>query len=144
MSEHIKARLVAQTAFTQGSFPIYYLCAPLTAKKWSKTECSSLVLKLISRMNVWFARNPSYAGCRVLVQIVLQSISSNWSWIIMRPQSVIKEVDACCRNFLWGMKGSGKAMPLVKLEQVCLPKQQGGLGLRMCGIWNKALLGKQL
>lgn len=45
VSDATKASLVAQTAFTRGYFPMYYLGVPLTSKKWSKTECLSLSLK---------------------------------------------------------------------------------------------------
>lgn len=60
------------------------------------------------------------------------------------PQSIVKMVDECCRKFLWGTKTSGQVISLVNWEQVCTPWKNGGLGLRRCGLWNKALLGNQI
>lgn len=121
-----------------------YLGVPLSAKRWSKTYCFSLVLKLTGKLNTWAAKKLSYAGRRVLVQSVLQAICSYWTGMFLLPQSVVKMIDACCRRFLCGIKSNGRAMSLVNWEQVCTPKQNGGLGSRSCGCWNRALLGKQL
>lgn len=99
---------------------------------------------MTGKLTTWAAKKLSYAGRRVLVQSVLQVVCSYWSGMFLLPQSVVKMIDACCRQFLWGKRSEGRALSLVNREQVCVPKKHGGLGLRLCGIWNKALLGKQL
>lgn len=43
-----------------------------------------------------------------------------------------------------GARINDRALSLVNWEHVCVPKQFGGLGLRECGMRNKALLAKQL
>lgn len=46
------------------------------------------------------------------------------------------------RNFLWGECEERRKIAWVKWEYVCLPKKEGGLGVKNLVEFNKALLGK--
>nr|XP_025692428.1 uncharacterized protein LOC112794656 [Arachis hypogaea] len=46
------------------------------------------------------------------------------------------------KNFLWGSVSSGRKPHLISWEKVCLPKSQGGLGLRPARVLNNANLMK--
>ncbi|KHM99057.1 Transposon TX1 putative 149 kDa protein, partial [Glycine soja] len=46
------------------------------------------------------------------------------------------------KNFLWGGDMEHKKIPWVKWEEVCLPKAEGGLGIKDIATFNEALLGK--
>ena len=48
------------------------------------------------------------------------------------------------RNFLWGASEDVFKYPLVAWEKVCLPVEDGGLGIWRVGLFNQALLGKWL
>ena len=48
------------------------------------------------------------------------------------------------RNFLWGASEDVFKYPLVAWEKVCLPVEDGGLGVRRVGLFNQALLGNWL
>ena len=48
------------------------------------------------------------------------------------------------RDFLWPNNGSTKGLHWVKWGDVCLPKQQGGLGIRPLCEMNDALKSKWL
>lgn len=52
---------------------------------------------------------------------------------------VIDRIESLCRSFPWSSKVSR-----VSWRQICLPKDEGGLGLRYLRTWNKALLAKTL
>lgn len=140
--ESQKKVLLELTAFSRDTFPMKYLA--LTSKKWSKSDCFKLVQKITDKLDLWSAKNLSYDGRRVLVQSVLQAMSNYWSSMFIIPQSIVKMVDESCRKFLWGTKNSEKVIPLVNWEQVCTPKENGGLGLKSCGLWNKVMIGKQV
>ena len=46
------------------------------------------------------------------------------------------------RNFLWGSSEGSFKYPLVAWENVCVPVEFGGLGIRSVASFNQALLGK--
>jgi hypothetical protein len=46
------------------------------------------------------------------------------------------------RNFLWGGGLEEKKLCWVKWDQICLPKEQGGLGVKNLDLFNSASLGK--
>ena len=48
------------------------------------------------------------------------------------------------RNFLWGTSKDVFKYPLVAWDRVCLLVECSGLGIRMIGLFNKALLGNWL
>ncbi len=43
-------------------------------------------------------------------------------------------------QFLWKGRGDGRGGMRVAWEKVCLPKKEGGLGLKRVEDWNKAAL----
>ncbi|XP_019188879.1 PREDICTED: uncharacterized protein LOC109183149 [Ipomoea nil] len=53
-----------------------------------------------------------------------------------------KEIDKICRGFLWGDTDDKKKMHMVNWNDICKPKDSGGLGLRRCADFNDAFLAK--
>ena len=60
------------------------------------------------------------------------------------PKSVAARLESIQRNFLWGSYEGSFKYPLVAWENVCLPIEMGGLGIRNVVSFNQALLGKWL
>ncbi|VFQ93364.1 unnamed protein product [Cuscuta campestris] len=79
-----------------------------------------------------------------LINSVLYGIADFWSRIFVLPNSVMRKVMALCRNFLWSSGPVHRRCPLIKWEEVCLPKQEGGLGLKNLLFWNQACSMKLL
>lgn len=75
-----------------------------------------------------------------MIEAVLFSIQSFWSSVFILPQSVLKEVDRICREYLWG--GSVDKVALLSWEKICQPKKLGGLNTKGCKEWNIASVGK--
>ncbi|XP_074293443.1 uncharacterized protein LOC141620485 [Silene latifolia] len=46
------------------------------------------------------------------------------------------------RNFLWGASSDYNNPPNISWDICCMPKDEGGIGIKEAKIWNKALLGK--
>ena len=59
-------------------------------------------------------------------------------------KSVAARLERIQRNFLWGSYEGSFKYPLVAWENVCLPIEMGGLGIRNVVSFNQALLGKWL
>jgi hypothetical protein len=59
------------------------------------------------------------------------------------PQGVIDALEACRRAFLWaGDESVSEAQCLVSWDKACLPKIDGGLGIRDLRLQNTCLLMK--
>lgn len=137
-------RLKALTGFEEGTFPMRYLGVPMSPKKWSKSDCWSLVLRLCNRIDCWTNQHLSYAGRLQLVRTVLSTLHNYWASVFLLPASILKEIDMRCRTFLWGKKASGRSIPLINWQQVCVGKKYGGLGIHDSKMWNIASLGMQV
>lgn len=140
----MKLRLKALTGFEEGAFPMRYLGVLMSPKKWSKLDCWSLVLKLCNRIDCWTNQNLSYAGRLQLVRSVLSTLHNYWAAVFLLPASILKEIDMRCRTFHWGKKQTGRSMPLINWNQVCVGKKRGGLGIHDSKTWNIALIGLHL
>lgn len=58
------------------------------------------------------------------------------------PQTVVKEVDKKCTEFLWSISKEGRKIDLVSWDSICRPKSQGGLNIKNCKLLNIASIGK--
>ncbi|XP_062103721.1 uncharacterized protein LOC133814824 [Humulus lupulus] len=122
--------------------PLKYLGVPLRPTKCKATDCDIILKKIRLHLNAWASRNLSYVGRTQLVHSVLLGIRNYWMSVFLLPQSVVREIDRLCRNFLWGEKGSCSKFHLSSWEHVCRVKAYGGLGFGEELAWNKILLAK--
>lgn len=58
------------------------------------------------------------------------------------PNSVCENLDKIFINFIWGSIEEGKGTHLIAWEELCKPKNVGGLGLRRAKHMNQGLLMK--
>ncbi|XP_060188373.1 uncharacterized protein LOC132617397 [Lycium barbarum] len=144
MDDDTKASILASTGFSIGALPIRYLGLPLSFKKWNKVDCHQLVDKITKIITNGYSRQLSYAGWLQIINAVLFSIYNFWGAVFILPQSVLKEVDKKCREFLWGCQEGQRKVSLVAWDNVCVPKKYGGLNIKSCRIWNIVAVGKLL
>ncbi|KAJ0887511.1 putative RNA-directed DNA polymerase [Helianthus annuus] len=138
---HIKDHILAIMPFEEGMLPVRYLGVPLISSRLLYKDCSVLVERLDQRIMSWRNKLLSFAGRLQLINSVLSSMHVYWSSIYILPSRVILELEAKMRNFLWSSEGSfhkGKAK--ASWKSVCVPKFEGGLGIRRIGDVNKALM----
>ncbi|XP_071740587.1 uncharacterized protein [Rutidosis leptorrhynchoides] len=85
----------------------------------------------------------SYWCCLLRVQLissVLTSMQLYWCSVFILPDAIIKDIGKLLRGFLW-CQGEYKAEKAkVKWDDVCLPKEEGGLGIKRLKYWNVALM----
>ena len=78
----------------------------------------------------------------ILINSVLTSIPIYFLSFFRVPRQVISKITRLQRNFLWGGAADQNKIPWIKWEKVCLPKEQGGLGVKDIISFNTSLLGK--
>ena len=97
-----------------------------------------------SRTASWKAKLLSQASKLALLKSVLAAVNIHVLSCIKLPQYICDQIDSRCINFFWGIDGSSKRMHLSNKDQLFLPINQGGLGLRPMELVNKSLLAKQV
>jgi len=90
----------------------------------------SLVNSITARLQSWTHRFLSFAGRLQLIRSVLHSIQAFWANVFFLPCSVINRIEQMFRQFLWKGPVMGPGGAKVSWCDVCLPKKEGGLGIR--------------
>ncbi|KAJ0086207.1 hypothetical protein Patl1_07932 [Pistacia atlantica] len=71
---------------------------------------------------------------------VLASMQVYWTSMLILPLSMTKTMEKMVRTFLWLGGDLVKGKVKVAWSDVCLPKSDGGLGIRPMNLWNNALM----
>lgn len=121
-----------------------YLGLPLVSTRLSTNDCQVLLDKVHKRISSWSAKLLSYAGRLQLITSVLFQLQAYWCEAFILPRKGQKLIEAACRNYLWSGKWDTQAMALVSWEDICVPKVEGGLGLKLIKAWNKSALCKKI
>ncbi|KAL0293546.1 UNVERIFIED_CONTAM: hypothetical protein Sradi_6931100 [Sesamum radiatum] len=138
-----KQQILEFLGFQEGCLPVRYLGVPLSASRLTIADCKPLIDKLETRIAGWNHLNLTFAGRVQLIRSVLNTLHSYWASVFILPKGIIKILEAKIRKFLWqGSTGRGYAK--VAWEQICRPKEEGGLGFRSIMIMNQALMLKHL
>ncbi|KAH0649553.1 hypothetical protein KY285_034801 [Solanum tuberosum] len=107
VDDRTQGQLLEMTGFTLGQLPMRYLGLPLSSKKWKRVDCQLLIGNITIQINIGYSKLLSYAGRIQVVTAVSFSIHSFF------PQSIFKEVDRICRNYIWGSNEEKRKVSLV-------------------------------
>ncbi|KAJ9564993.1 hypothetical protein OSB04_000959 [Centaurea solstitialis] len=144
VSQDTKAVILDLLPFNAGVFPIRYLGVPLSPTRLKVGDYHGLVEKVTKRIHNWKVKSLSFAGRKLLISSVLQSMQLYWMSVFVLPSGVIHELEAMFRKFLWAQGDSAQGKCKLSWEVVCKPITNGGLGIRRLGTWNKAMVTKHL
>jgi len=124
------------------TFPTKYLGLPLGAKFKDAGVWNEVIEKMERRLATWKMQYLSMGGRLTLINSVLDSIPTYIMSMLPIPSKVQNQIDKIRRSFLWKGSYEGHKFHLVKWENVIMPKQHGGLGIRDLKKHNKSLLMK--
>ncbi|GJW33276.1 hypothetical protein Tco_0053308 [Tanacetum coccineum] len=88
----------------------------------------------------WKNKSLSTAGRLQLIKSVIGSMHIYWASVFILPSRVLLDIEQLMRGFLWCQGELHKGRAKVAWEVVCLPKDEGGLGMRRLDIFKKALM----
>ncbi|GJU50601.1 putative RNA-directed DNA polymerase [Tanacetum coccineum] len=128
---YVKQAILNIMPFAEGEFPVKYLGVPLISSCLLNKDCKVLVERVRNRIGDWKNKSLSFAGRLQLCKSVLSSMHVYWASVLMIPLGILHDIQQHMRGFLWcnGELKRGKAK--VAWDDICLPKCEGGLGLRM-------------
>lgn len=127
-----------------GSFPFTYLGLPLGLSKPSIEDLEPIVSRCEKRL-VSTSIYLSQAGRLELTNAVFTALPMFTMCTLLLHKTVIKQIDKYIKHGLWrGGNISDRKPSKAAWEFVCLPKEEGGLGVLKLGTQNEALLIKFL
>eukprot|EP00253_Pinus_taeda_P035972 PITA_35972 len=117
-----------------------YLGLPL-AKDSIKTEIWVKVIeKLRGKLQSWVMSWLNLAGRTTLIKSILLALPIYQFAITLAPANIHKHMELILKSFLWqGGKQDSKRFSLVKWDQVILPFEKGGIGIRILRLANMAM-----
>jgi len=130
------------TCFNRGQFPFKYLGCPITHSRKIKEHFSDLIGRLKAKLQSWKSNLLSYGGKDVLIGSVLQSIPIHVLSAIVPPVCVLKEIHRIFAKFFWSNRVNGRSKHWAAWNNICLPKQEGGLGFRYMFEMSQSLYAK--
>ncbi|XP_057958526.1 uncharacterized protein LOC131151289 [Malania oleifera] len=140
VKEDVLEGILQITGFNIRDFPFQYLGVPLAASRLNSSQYSPLINKIANLFKSWPKNTLSYAGKLEIINSIIQGIECLWLAIFPIPNNVLEHIVKLCRAFFWG----GRRKPLVAWKEVCIPKDEGGLGVFDLKAWNMTLLSKTL
>ncbi|GJX75386.1 hypothetical protein Tco_0313981 [Tanacetum coccineum] len=137
---HTKLSILHFLPFEEGRIPVKYLGVPLVSSRLIFRDYKDLIEKVQNRINDWKNNSLSIAGRLQLIQSVMGSMHVFWASVFMLPSCVLLDIEQLMRGFLWCQGSMRNGNSKVAWEVVCLPKDEGGLGIRRLEQFNKALM----
>jgi hypothetical protein len=145
VTDRLQQSILADTGFSIGVFPFRYLGVPLSPHRLLASQYSPLIHKLEAAIQGWLGKHLSYSGRLELIKSVLYGMVQFWVSIFPMSRAVIKQITCLYRNFLWtGDTCKSKSALIVAWKSVCLPKNEGGLGLLDIQVSNNCFIAKHL
>lgn len=114
-----------------GSFPSRYLGLPLNPARISFATLQPFLERITNKLHAWTVRFLSFAGKIKLISSVIYGMVNFWSAVFQLPKRFYAKVDSLCAAFLWKNKVSTAVGARVAWIDVCKPKEEGGLGIRL-------------
>lgn len=112
---------------------------PLSSSSLKRSDFNNLIDEVKKRLNDWSGRLLTLSGRLEPIKTVIHSTIFFWMQLCQMPKNVIDHIEKICANFFWqGRKH------LVGWNKICMPKEEGGMGLRNLHDIAKALLIKFL
>ncbi|KAK1408085.1 hypothetical protein QVD17_39718 [Tagetes erecta] len=142
--DHTRLAILNIIPFVEGSLPVKYLGVPLIASRLIYKDCKVLVEKMEGRITNWKNKWLSFAGRLQLIGSVLSALYIYWASVFILPKRVVADLEAKMRRFFWSQGSVSQGKAKVSWKSVCLPKTEGGLGIRRIGDMNTALMSHHI
>ncbi|XP_057774769.1 uncharacterized protein LOC130993749 [Salvia miltiorrhiza] len=128
--------------FRVGLMPMTYLGAPLFVGRPKAIHLAAIKDRIIHKFSRWNGSQLSIAGRICLIRSVIQSSLVHTMMVYKWPNSLLKELDRSCRNFIWTGNVNKRPTCAVSWDRACAIKEEGGLGIRSFETMNDSFLMK--
>ncbi|XP_019251036.1 PREDICTED: uncharacterized protein LOC109229948 [Nicotiana attenuata] len=127
------------TGIGRQEFPFTYLGCPIFYSRRRMDYYEDLITKVKDKLQTWKGKLLSVGGRAVLINSVLQSMPIHLLSAVNPPAYVINRLHKIFARFFWSSSMEGKARHWASWDNLCLPKEEGGVGFRSLHDMSKAL-----
>lgn len=122
--------------FKIGSLPFSYLGVPNFKGSPKAIYFRALMDKIKSMLVNWKSSHLTFVGKVQLVKAIVHAMFIQTFLIYSCLVSLIKELEKCCRNFIWSCNILMRKMVTVYWDKVYSPIPQGGLVIKSLLVFN--------
>ena len=124
--------------------PMKYLGVPVNKKRLKLSDWRPSEEKMAVKLCPWQGKNLVMGGRVSLINSSVTSVPLYMLSFYVVPSGPRESMDRVRKGFLWSGDKDKKKYHLVKWETVCMPKEQGGLGILDLELMNISLISKWL
>ena len=119
-----------------------YLGLPSFIGRKKKESFNNIKQRVWKKLQGWEGK---LTRREILIEAVAQALPTYTMSCFKLPVGLCHEIEALIRRFFWGQRGWGDSQKVhwVRWEELCKPKEQGGMGIKDLSRFNDALLTKQ-
>ncbi|KAG2720837.1 hypothetical protein I3760_02G052600 [Carya illinoinensis] len=114
----------------EGKWPCNNLGVPLHVGRMTIKLFEPLLLKLQKKLAGWKSNILSFGGKIILLKHVLSSMPIHVLSVMNLPKGVFKAIKSIFSSFLWNSTDDKRKRKWVSWKNICLPVEEGGLGIR--------------
>lgn len=120
--------------------PIVYLGLPLSVRKPGKADLQPMMDRLAKSLASWKPKLLAPDARLAIIKHVLMVLPLYFMSVLELPVWAIKEIEKKCHGFLWkGDENAAGSCSLVAWDKLCLPIENGGLGIKDLRLMGVAL-----
>lgn len=142
LSPQHRENILHQFSFEVRSLPVRFLGLRLLTKSIMRAYYLPLLEKIRSCITSWTGRFLSFAGRLQLIKSVLSSLTNFWLSAFRLPTKCIKEIESLFSDFLSYGPDLNSRKAKIAWTEVCKPKHEGGLGIRLLSETNTVCILK--
>ena len=96
----------------------------------TRDDYEPLIDRIRSKFISWMSRSLPYAARLQPINSVIVSTTNFWSSVFRLPKRCLETIESMCSAFLWSGTPNSSGEAKVAWDEVCMPKEEPGLGIR--------------
>lgn len=122
--------------------PFTYLGCSIFYSRRRKDYYDDLIKKVKAKLYSWKGKLLSFGGKTTLITSLLQSMPVHLLSVLNPSDNILEHLHKIFARFFWSTKEEGKSRHWSSWKNLCLPKEEGGLGFRSLHDVSRALFAK--